>query len=154
MLKNYRFTKGNIYMTRNLTGFWKEEKQTPKPIEKAQKSKKPKRKKVSRRQILNVTIGNDFYNSKEWHRLRYRVLKKYEAKCMACGMSPKVHGIVIHIDHILPRSKYPELSLVFDNLQVLCESCNLGKSNKDETDWRPDDLDAELEIVYEAIRRQ
>jgi 5-methylcytosine-specific restriction endonuclease McrA len=69
-------------------------------------------------------------------------------------MSPKVHGIVIHIDHILPRSKYPELSLVFDNLQVLCESCNLGKSNKDETDWRPDDLDAELEIVYEAIRRQ
>jgi 5-methylcytosine-specific restriction endonuclease McrA len=26
--------------------------------------------------------------------------------------------------------------LRLDNLQVLCEPCNLGKSNRDETDWR------------------
>jgi 5-methylcytosine-specific restriction endonuclease McrA len=25
-----------------------------------------------------------------------------------------------------------------DNLQALCDGCNLGKSNKDSTDFRPD----------------
>jgi hypothetical protein len=35
----------------------------------------------------------------------------------------------LHVDHIKPVSKYPELKLEFDNLQILCENCNLGKSN-------------------------
>jgi len=43
----------------------------------------------------------------------------------------------IHVDHIKPRSKFPELELVFDNLQVLCDDCNIGKSNVDSTDFRP-----------------
>jgi len=47
-----------------------------------------------------------------------------------------MHGIVIHVDHIKPRSRYPELSLEIENLQVLCEDCNMGKSNVFETDWR------------------
>jgi len=48
----------------------------------------------------------------------------------------------IVVDHIKPRSKFPELELVFDNCQVLCNSCNMGKSNNDYTDFRPDqDLD-------------
>jgi 5-methylcytosine-specific restriction endonuclease McrA len=42
----------------------------------------------------------------------------------------------MHVDHILPRSKFPELELDIDNLQVLCEECNLAKSNIDTTDWR------------------
>lgn len=86
----------------------------------------------------------DFYKSKEWKEIRVRVLEKYECKCMMCGRSPKKHGIVIHVDHIKPRSKYPELSLEFNNLQILCEDCNVGKSNKYDTDWRPDEeLDCE-----------
>jgi 5-methylcytosine-specific restriction endonuclease McrA len=44
---------------------------------------------------------------------------------------------VMHVDHIKPRSKYPHLALRESNLQVLCEACNLGKGNWDETDWRP-----------------
>lgn len=36
-----------------------------------------------------------------------------------------------------PRSKYPELALDPDNLQVLCKACNLGKLAWDETDFRP-----------------
>lgn len=51
---------------------------------------------------------------------------------MACGDVNKT----IHVDHIKPRSKFPELSLVQSNLQILCADCNLGKSNKDQTDWR------------------
>ena len=78
-----------------------------------------------------------FYYSEEWLSLRYQVLRKYSAECMCCGRSKKKHNVVIHVDHIKPRSKYQYLQLCFDNLQLLCEDCNKGKSNKDETDWRP-----------------
>jgi len=43
----------------------------------------------------------------------------------------------MHVDHIRPRSKSPSLELDPDNLQVLCKACNLGKSNLDDTDFRP-----------------
>lgn len=56
---------------------------------------------------------------------------------MACGKSTKEHGVVMHVDHIKPRSKHPELSLCFDNLQVLCEDCNIGKGNRYDEDYRP-----------------
>ena len=95
-------------------------------------------------------LSKKFYESKEWRELRVRVLEKYECKCMMCGRSPKDHGVVIHVDHIKPRSKYPHLQLAFDNLQLLCEDCNLGKRNKYQTDWRPD---AEQEISEELDRQ-
>ena len=85
----------------------------------------------------NNSDAKDFYFSREWRRLRVKVLERYECKCMMCGRSPHSHGIVIHVDHIKPKSKHPELALNFDNLQLLCEDCNLGKSNKFDTDWRP-----------------
>jgi len=80
----------------------------------------------------------NFYRTEAWLKLRYKVLKKYEAKCMACGKSPKEHGIVLCVDHIKPRSKYPHLSLSFNNLQLLCWDCDQGKSNLHTDDWRPD----------------
>lgn len=79
--------------------------------------------------------GPDFYSSREWLQLRYQVLKFHGACCQACGKS-RVDGAVIHVDHIKPRSKFPELALSLSNLQVLCGECNLGKSNIDNTDWR------------------
>lgn len=78
----------------------------------------------------------NFYETREWRELRYKVLIKYKATCMCCGRCSKTHGIVLHVDHVKPRSKFPELSLDIDNLQILCADCNLGKSNKDTTDWR------------------
>lgn len=57
------------------------------------------------------------------------------ARCQCCGASQK-DGAVLHVDHIKPRSKYPELEFDVNNLQVLCADCNIGKSNIDETDWR------------------
>jgi len=77
----------------------------------------------------------DFYQSDEWKRLRYAVFDRYGNRCMCCGKTPW-HSVVMHVDHIKPRSKYPELALEIENLQVLCEDCNLGKSNLFETDWR------------------
>ncbi len=87
----------------------------------------------------NITVKaktkGDFYKSKEWRALRVKALNNQGRKCCLCGRSPK-DGIVLHVDHIKPRSKYPELELKLRNLQILCEDCNLGKSNKYEEDWR------------------
>ena len=62
-------------------------------------------------------------------------VSEYEARCQCCGNSPKT-GAVLNVDHIKPRKKYPELALDINNLQILCEECNHGKGNWDETDWR------------------
>lgn len=91
----------------------------------------------NRRSKVSGLTDKSFYTSDEWRALRVRVLEKYECKCMMCGESPKKHGIVIHVDHIKPRSKFPHLALEFNNLQLLCAACNIGKSNKYQTDWRP-----------------
>lgn len=81
---------------------------------------------------LERIYSKSFHTSRKWQELRYKVFKKYGKICMCCNSSDGR----MHVDHIKPRSKYPELALNMSNLQVLCEACNLGKSNKDETDWR------------------
>lgn len=70
-----------------------------------------------------------FYDTREWRDLRWEVLRKSNMHCSMCGAG-REDGIKLHVDHIKPRSKYPELELVEANLQVLCEPCNMGKSNK------------------------
>jgi len=108
-----------------------------KPKKKPSKNAKNQGRKKAKRKSLRKATNDAFFSSREWRELRYRVIEKYGARCMACGRNPKDHGIVIHCDHIKPRLKYPKLELVFENLQLLCEDCNLGKSYKFETDWRP-----------------
>jgi len=79
--------------------------------------------------------NKDFLSSPQWLRARYKVLKRDGARCVCCGATAK-DGVKIHVDHIKPRSKYPELALTLSNLQVLCAACNLGKAADDDTDWR------------------
>jgi hypothetical protein len=80
-------------------------------------------------------MSDGFYESREWLELRYRVLQKADGSCRLCGCRATASN-PIHVDHIKPRSTHPHLALVESNLQLLCKSCNLGKSNKDATDWR------------------
>jgi 5-methylcytosine-specific restriction endonuclease McrA len=80
-------------------------------------------------------VKDDFYSSPEWLDLRYRVLQKNNGSCRLCGCRATAEN-PIHVDHIKPRSLHPELALAESNLQILCKACNLGKSNKDSTDWR------------------
>lgn len=75
---------------------------------------------------------DNFYISEEWKILKERVFATYERRCMKCSCI----NIEMHVDHIKPRSKYPELELVFDNLQVLCGPCNISKSNREIVDYR------------------
>jgi len=76
-----------------------------------------------------------FYDSREWLDARYEALRSSEGRCCCCGNRPTADN-PLHVDHIKPRSKFPELALATSNLQVLCKRCNLGKSNTDDTDWR------------------
>lgn len=74
----------------------------------------------------------EFYKSWEWKRARYDTGGRYGWRCMACG-----DKLNIRIDHIKPLRKYWDLRLDRDNLQVLCNDCNMGKGSRDETDFRP-----------------
>lgn len=81
----------------------------------------------------------DFYKTPRWIKLRYLVLREYGKRCCMCGRTPD-DGVAIQVDHIKPRSKYPDLQWNWDNLQVLCRDCNLGKSNYYTDDWRKEAL--------------
>lgn len=87
--------------------------------------------------VRPVQCCNDrarFYSSLAWKKLRYATLVKYEAICQCCGVGSD--EAPIRVDHIKPISKYWHLRLDPKNVQVLCNDCNWGKLNIDETDWR------------------
>lgn len=79
--------------------------------------------------------AGDFYQSKQWASARYAALLRADGRCKCCGAS-SADGARLHVDHIKPRSKFPELALSLDNLQVLCDLCNVAKSNIDQTNWQ------------------
>ena len=61
-------------------------------------------------------------------RLKFKVMRRDRFCCCYCGTSPANSvGVLLHVDHVVPWSKGGETTL--DNLQTLCEQCNLGKSN-------------------------
>ena len=70
--------------------------------------------------------------------VRYEVLKRANKRCELCRVQEGDEGyedrLPLHIDHIEPRSKGGSNEI--DNLQVLCRACNIGKSNRDDTDFR------------------
>lgn len=61
-------------------------------------------------------------------RMRWRVMNRDDFRCQTCGRSPANEpGTILHLDHIKPWSKGGLTE--DDNLQVLCERCNLGKGD-------------------------
>ena len=59
--------------------------------------------------------------------VRYSVLKRDNYRCRICG-SCAGDGVKLHVDHIIPVSKGGLTKE--DNLQTLCDRCNLGKGIK------------------------
>jgi hypothetical protein len=84
--------------------------------------------------LINEKSGKVEY-SKEKSRnvslsLRLKVLNRDNFKCVFCGKSPATNfGTKLHIDHVIPFSKGGKST--FENLQTLCEECNLGKSDSE-----------------------
>jgi uncharacterized protein (TIGR02646 family) len=89
--------------------------------------------------------AEEFYASLSWKKVRYQALQQTGGKCQCCGARGR--DISLHVDHIKPRSKYPELALDINNLQVLCADCNIGKLNVDETDWRDKAANEPLPVI-------
>lgn len=63
-------------------------------------------------------------------RLRALVLMRDGGRCQLCGTEAR-HGAKLHVDHVKPWANGGETRLA--NLQVLCEVCNIGKSDVDQT---------------------
>ncbi len=84
----------------------------------------------------------EFLKTYEWATLRTRAFARYGNVCVCCGASPAT-GAVMNMDHIKPRKLFPHLALEIENLQPMCNTCNRGKGNWDQTDWRPEEYDAE-----------
>lgn len=59
-------------------------------------------------------------------RLRALVLMRDGARCQLCGAEAR-NGARLHVDHVVPWSKGGET--ILENLQVLCQICNIGKSD-------------------------
>lgn len=87
------------------------------------------------RPIYRPGMGRAFYKTSAWIQTRYRVMQARGARCECCGRT-KADDVRLHVDHIKPRSKFPALELVEENMQILCEDCNQGKGAWDQTDWR------------------
>jgi len=61
--------------------------------------------------------------------LRYAVLKRDSFRCVICGVSPATQiGCQLHVDHVIAFSRGGKT--VFENLQTLCSTCNIGKGNR------------------------
>ncbi|PIW68215.1 MAG: HNH endonuclease [Candidatus Omnitrophica bacterium CG12_big_fil_rev_8_21_14_0_65_42_8] len=61
--------------------------------------------------------------------VRVRILDRDNFRCVFYGRSPATDpGIKLHIDHKIPFSKGGRTTI--DNLQTLCQDCNLGKSDE------------------------
>lgn len=67
-----------------------------------------------------------FYATPEWRAIREVIIRRDGRTCRKCSC----HIILefdLTVDHIRPRSRFPELALDATNLQVLCRSCNASK---------------------------
>lgn len=63
-----------------------------------------------------------FLKSPEWKAARERVFAERGRVCYICEAE------ATQVDHVKPRSKYPELALSHDNLRPICWPCNKRKA--------------------------
>lgn len=82
-----------------------------------------------------------FYASWEWRTLRMLVLKRHSRSCACCGATPRHltlggQPVRLVVDHIRPLGTHWHLRLEAENLQVLCDDCNMGKGGVHIEDFR------------------
>lgn len=65
------------------------------------------------------------YNNEE---VKAALKSESRNKCMYCESSVS-HVTFEHIEHIKPKSKYPNLTFEYSNLGLACPKCNMNKSD-------------------------
>lgn len=132
----YRYRRTQLEKDRLEIQSFKSRNKKPKKKELVRLDQKVSASNLQRQKMLqrlaNRDLSDPFFQRQDWRSLRYQALKVYGRICALCRTTDGK----MHVDHIKPRSLFPELALEFKNLQILCEACNLGKSNRDSTDFR------------------
>jgi hypothetical protein len=78
------------------------------------------------------------------NKVRFEVFKRDKFQCQYCGRTPP--GIVLELDHIMPRSKGGKD--IVENYLTSCFQCNRGKGKKLLTDL-PKSMDTKLAELKE-----
>lgn len=74
---------------------------------------------------LKFILSDQFYNSTDWKQIRELALATFKKVCVRCGSKDN-----LAVDHIYPRSRFPERALDIKNTQILCLKCNSSKGNR------------------------
>ena len=78
-----------------------------------------------------------FYKSKEWRKTRESYIAFRNGKCERC---PSAGVIVHHKQYITSQNVHdPEITLSFNNLELLCRKCHNKEHFKDEIDYEFDE---------------
>jgi 5-methylcytosine-specific restriction endonuclease McrA len=70
----------------------------------------------------NKKVGDPFYKSTQWQKVRHAVLKRDNYTCSACRLT--LASKDLQVDHIIPRLTAPHLAYWGGNLRVLCRRCH------------------------------
>lgn len=81
---------------------------------------------LARARKKQIDETNAFYSSSEWRLVREQVIQEQGRVCQECRRRITEDSDVT-VDHIKPRSKFPQLALEKSNLQVSCRRCNSAK---------------------------
>ncbi|MFC1794106.1 HNH endonuclease [Planctomycetota bacterium] len=92
-----------------------------------------------------------FYASSEWRLVRQQVIQEQGRVCKECRSHITTDNDLT-VDHIKPRSKFPELALVKSNLQILCRRCNSAKGATYNEEVKKEIDDAEMRIREQEER--
>ncbi|MFQ6066951.1 MAG: homing endonuclease associated repeat-containing protein, partial [bacterium] len=83
---------------------------------------------INKSQISKQTVSKHKTSRSISWRLRFIIMRRDNFKCKICGRSPATQpDITLQVDHIRPWSDGGETAP--ENLQTLCDECNIGKSN-------------------------
>jgi hypothetical protein len=73
-----------------------------------------------------------FYATREWRDMRSAIIRRDGRVCQMCHRNIAL-ARNLTIDHVQPRSKYPERALDPSNLRVVCRRCNSEKGTTETT---------------------
>lgn len=78
--------------------------------------------------ISNAHINRPEWRGGSWDYWKKQTLLRENYTCQVCQFRDEE---IAEVDHILPKSLYPELRLDLNNLQVLCPNCHRRKTNRE-----------------------
>lgn len=86
--------------------------------------------------VIMQQYAETFYKSFAWQQCRDSYARSVGYLCEECGAAGE---IVHHIKHITPDNiNDPNITLGFDNLQLLCRDCHAKKHKKNNRRYRVD----------------